>query len=60
MMKILSPQLRGEKYFGITRDPRDSDPRKTTLARASSIYKRLTRPLVRDDARQKKTVTGKE
>jgi hypothetical protein len=29
---------------------RDSDPRKTTLARASSIYKRQTRPLVREGA----------
>jgi hypothetical protein len=28
--------------------PRYSDPRKTTLARASSIYKRQTRPLVRE------------
>jgi hypothetical protein len=27
-----------------SRVPRDSDPRKTTLARASSIYKRQTRP----------------
>jgi hypothetical protein len=33
--------------------PRDSDPRKTALARASSIYKRQTRPLVREGAPQK-------
>jgi hypothetical protein len=33
--------------------PRDSDPRKPTLARASSIYKRQTRPLVREGALQK-------
>jgi hypothetical protein len=32
---------------------RDSDPRKTTLARASCIYKRQTRPLVREGALQK-------
>jgi hypothetical protein len=33
--------------------PRDSDPRKNALARASSIYKRQTRPLVREGAPQK-------
>jgi hypothetical protein len=38
--------------------PRDSDPRKTALARASSIYKRHTRPLVREGAPQNKTVTA--
>jgi hypothetical protein len=32
---------------------RDSDPRNTTLARASSIYKRQTRPLVREGAPEK-------
>jgi hypothetical protein len=32
---------------------RDWDPRKTTLARTSSIYKRQTRPLVREGAPQK-------
>jgi hypothetical protein len=36
-----------------SRDPRDSDPRKTALARPSSIYKRQTRPLVREGAPQK-------
>jgi hypothetical protein len=36
-----------------SRVPRDSDPRKTTLARASSIYKRQTCPLVRKGAPQK-------
>jgi hypothetical protein len=36
-----------------SRDPRDSDPRKTALARASSIYKRQTRPLVREGAPQR-------
>jgi hypothetical protein len=36
-----------------SRVPRDSDPRKTTLARASSIYKRQTRPLVRESAPDK-------
>jgi hypothetical protein len=30
--------------------PRDSDPRKTALARASSMYKRQTRPFVREGA----------
>jgi hypothetical protein len=33
--------------------PRDSDLRKTTLVRASSIYKRQTRPLVREVAPEK-------
>jgi hypothetical protein len=36
-----------------SRVPRDSDPRKTTLARISSIYKRQTRPDVRQGAPQK-------
>jgi hypothetical protein len=31
----------------------DSDPRKTTLERTSSIYKSQTRPLVREGAPQK-------
>jgi hypothetical protein len=35
------------------RVPRDSDPRKTVRAEASSIYKRQTRPLVREGAPQK-------
>jgi hypothetical protein len=35
------------------RVPRDSDPRKTALARVSSTYKRQTRPLVREGAPQK-------
>jgi hypothetical protein len=33
--------------------PSDSNPRKTALARASSIYKRQTHPLVREGALQK-------
>jgi hypothetical protein len=36
-----------------SRVPRDSDLRKTALARASSIHKRQTRPLVREGAPQK-------
>jgi hypothetical protein len=36
-----------------SRVSRDSDARKTALARASSIYKRQTRPLVREGAPQK-------
>jgi hypothetical protein len=36
-----------------SRVPKDSDPRKIVLARASSIYKRQTRPLVREGAPQK-------
>jgi hypothetical protein len=36
-----------------SRVPRDSNPRKTALARASSIYERQTRPLVRKGAPQK-------
>jgi hypothetical protein len=35
-----------------SRVQRDSDPRKTALARARSIYKRQTRPLVREGAPQ--------
>jgi hypothetical protein len=34
--------------------PRDSDPKKTALARASSMYKRQTRPLVREGALRNK------
>jgi hypothetical protein len=33
--------------------PKGLDPRQTALARASSIYKRQTRPLVREGAPQK-------
>jgi hypothetical protein len=36
----------------------DSDPK--TLPRVSSIYKRQTRPLVREGAPQKKTVSVKQ
>jgi hypothetical protein len=36
-----------------SRVPEDSDPRQTKLARASSIYKRQTRPLVREGTPQK-------
>jgi hypothetical protein len=36
-----------------SRVPRTSDPRKTTLSRASSIYKRQTHSLVREGAPQK-------
>jgi hypothetical protein len=36
-----------------SRVPRDSHPRKTTLARDSSIYKRQTPPLVRESTPQK-------
>jgi hypothetical protein len=36
-----------------SRVSRDSDPRKTTLAKTSSIYKKQTRPLVREGAPQK-------
>jgi hypothetical protein len=36
-----------------SRVPTDSDPRKTALGRPSSIYKRQTRPLVREGAPQK-------
>jgi hypothetical protein len=36
-----------------SRVTKDSDPRKTTLARASSIYKRQTSPLVGEGAQEK-------
>jgi hypothetical protein len=36
-----------------SRFPSDSDPKKTTLSRASSIYKRQTRLLVREGATEK-------
>jgi hypothetical protein len=36
-----------------SRVPRDTDPRKTMLARASSIYKRQTRLLIREVAPEK-------
>jgi hypothetical protein len=48
---------KGKSYIWDTniwsRVPRDSDLRKTTLARISSIYKRQTHPLVREAAPQK-------
>jgi hypothetical protein len=40
--------------------PWDSDPRKTALSRASSIWKRQTRPLVREGILQNNTVTVKQ
>jgi hypothetical protein len=43
-----------------SRVPRDSYPRKTALASASSIYKRQTCPLVREGAPQNKTVIVKQ
>jgi hypothetical protein len=43
-----------------SRVPRDLDSRKIALARATSIYKRQTRPLVREDAPLNKTVTAKQ
>jgi hypothetical protein len=43
---------------GKSQVPRDSDPRKTTLARASSTYKRQTRPCVREAPHKNKTVTA--
>jgi hypothetical protein len=45
--------LKSEAEKILSRVPRDSDPRKITLARASSIYKRHTHPLVREGATQK-------
>jgi hypothetical protein len=42
-----------------SRVPMDSDLRKTAFGRPSSIYKGQTRPLVREGAPQKKTVTVK-
>jgi hypothetical protein len=49
--------VRHGDIFGSSRSykrvPRDSDPRKTALARASNIYKRQTRPLVREGTPQK-------
>jgi hypothetical protein len=40
--------------------PKGLGPEKGYLARASSIYKRQTRPLVREGAPQNKTITVKE
>jgi hypothetical protein len=45
------PQIWDSKIW--SRVPRDSDPRETALARASSIYKWQIRPLVREGAPQK-------
>jgi hypothetical protein len=39
---------------------KDSDPRKTTLASASGIYKRQTRPLVREDAHKNRALIVKD
>jgi hypothetical protein len=38
----------------------DSDPRKTMLASATRIYKRQTRPLVREDAHEIRAVIVKD
>jgi hypothetical protein len=46
----------GRRFFIMQQLDYNSDPRKTTLARASTIYKRQTRPLVREGAPQNKTV----
>jgi hypothetical protein len=43
-----------------SRVPRDSDHRTTTLARASSIYKRQTRPLVREGTQQKEKYRNRQ
>jgi hypothetical protein len=43
-----------------SRVPRDLNPRKTTLARASSIYIRQIRPLVKRVPHKIETVTVKE
>jgi hypothetical protein len=40
--------------------PTDWDPRKTALARASSIYNKQIRPLVREGVPKNKTVTLKQ
>jgi hypothetical protein len=45
-------QMRDSKIW--SRNPRGSDQRKIALARASSIYKSQTRPLVREGAPQEK------
>jgi hypothetical protein len=54
--KIWSSVLSGKSQIWDSkiwsRVPRDSDPRKSALARASSTYKRQTRPLVREGAPQ--------
>jgi hypothetical protein len=39
---------------------RNSDPRKTTLARASTIYQSQTRPLVREGAPENKPLNYNE
>jgi hypothetical protein len=43
----------GSERVNMVGVPRDSDPRKIALTRASSIYKRQTRPLVREGDPQK-------
>jgi hypothetical protein len=45
--------LKSETVKYGSESPRNSDPRKTTLARASSVYKRETSHLVRENAPQK-------
>jgi hypothetical protein len=39
---------------------RDLDPRKTAVARASSIYKRQTHPLAREESQKNKIVPLKQ
>jgi hypothetical protein len=50
--------LKSETVKKWWRVPRDSDPRKTALAKANSIYKRQTHPLVREGSPRNKTVTN--
>jgi hypothetical protein len=50
-----TPLLDGRDSKIWSRVPRDSDPRMTALARASSYCKRQTRPLVRESAPRKQT-----
>jgi hypothetical protein len=52
-------RVKGGDEKGSLKSEVDSDPRKTALARNGSIYKRQTRPLVRERAPQKQDVAVK-
>jgi hypothetical protein len=52
-LRVVGDDEKGSlKYETWSRVPSDSDPRKTALAKASSIYKWQTHPLVREGAQQ--------
>jgi hypothetical protein len=52
-LQVVGGDKKGSLKSETVKYPRDSNLSKTTLARASSLYKRNTRPLVREGAPDK-------